>query len=122
MIETKARAVPRERFPAVLDRIADNVLAVGEWAPDFPVRGCLVLFERFDGRRDYEARGIAMLTPDDVHHHRARSVLEQRGRTLQAAWTRHPERFVRGIPEPEPFPEAVWITPPVTSRTGETAQ
>ena len=37
--------------------------------------------------------GIAMLTPDDVHHNRTQSVLEQRGRTLQAAWTRHPERF-----------------------------
>ena len=37
--------------------------------------------------------GIAMLTPDDVHHHRTQSVLDQRGRTLQAAWTRHPERW-----------------------------
>ena len=46
--------------------------------------------------------GIAMLTPDDVHHNRTQSVLEQRGRTLQAAWTRHPERFVRGIPQPHP--------------------
>ena len=27
-------------------------------------------------------------------------LLEQRGQTLQAAWTRHPERFVRGIPQP----------------------
>ena len=66
--------------------------------------------------------GIAMLTPDDVHHHRTQSVLDQRGRTLQAAWTRHPERFVRGIPKPDPLPEAVWINPPVTSTTGETAQ
>ena len=66
--------------------------------------------------------GIAMLTPDDVHHRRARSVLDQRGRTLQAAWTRHPERFVRGVPQPDPLPEAVWINPPVTSTTGETAQ
>ena len=40
-------------------------------------------------------------------------VLEQRGRTLQAAWTRHPERFVRGIPQPHPLPQAVWINPPV---------
>ena len=66
--------------------------------------------------------GIAMLTPDDVHHHRTQSVLDPRGRTLQAAWTRHPERFVRGIPKPDPLPEAVWINPPVTSKTGETAQ
>ena len=66
--------------------------------------------------------GIAMLTPDDVHHHRAHSVLNQRRRTLQTAWARHPERFVRGIPKPHPLPEAVWINPPVTSKTGETAQ
>ena len=66
--------------------------------------------------------GIAMLTPDDVHHHRTRSVLDQRGRTLQAAWTRHPERFVRGIPQPDPLPQAVWINPPVTSTTGDTVQ
>ena len=66
--------------------------------------------------------GIAMLTPDDVHHNRTQSVLEQRGRTLQAAWTRHPERFVRGIPQPDPLPQAVWINPPVTPTTGETAQ
>ena len=65
--------------------------------------------------------GIAMLTPDDVHHNRTQSVLEQRGRTLQAAWTRHPERFVRGIPQPDPLPQAVWINPPVTPTTGETA-
>ena len=49
--------------------------------------------------------GIAMLTPDDVHHNRTQSVLEQRGRTLQAAWTRHPERFVRGIHNRIPFPK-----------------
>ena len=66
--------------------------------------------------------GIAMLTPGDVHHHRTQSVLHQRRRTLQAAWTRHPERFVRGIPKPDPLPEAVWINPPVRSTTGETAQ
>ena len=66
--------------------------------------------------------GIAMLTPDDVHHHRTQSVLDQRGRTLQAAWTRHPERFVRGIPQLDPLPQAVWINPPVTPTTGETAQ
>ena len=66
--------------------------------------------------------GIAMLTPDDVHQHRTQSVLPQRRRTLQTAWVRHPERFVRGIPKPDPQPEAVWINPPVTSTTGEPAQ
>ena len=43
-----------------------------------------------------------MLTPDDVHHHRAPDVLAKRGRTLQAAWALHPERFVHGTPKPAP--------------------
>ena len=71
---------------------------------------------------EHRHAGIAMLTPDDVHHHRAHSVLEQRERTLQAAWTHHPERFVRGVPQPDPLPQAVWINPPATTTTGETAQ
>ena len=76
----------------------------------------------FPGRFHDITAAIALLTPDDAHHHRTRSVLDQRGRTLQAAWTRHPERFVRGVPKPDPLPEAVWINPPVTSTTGESAQ
>ena len=61
---------------------------------------------------EHRHAGIAMLTPDDVHHHRAHSVLEQRERTLQAAWTRHPERFVRGVPQPDPFPKRSGSTHP----------
>ena len=64
--------------------------------------------------------GIAMLTPDDVHHGRATAVLTQRERILEAAWAAHPERFVRGIPKPSPLPTAVWINPPPA--TGEPAQ
>lgn len=66
--------------------------------------------------------GIAMLTPDDVHHGRARAVLAQRERSLAVAWTHHPERFVRGIPKPSPLPDAVWINPPATSTSGGIAQ
>ncbi len=66
--------------------------------------------------------GISMLTPDDVHHDRAQAVLTQRQRILEAAWAAHPERFVRGIPKPSPLPEAVWINPPATSKTGDVAQ
>ena len=60
---------------------------------------------------EHRHAGIAMLTPDDVHHHRAPDVLAQRGRTLQAAWALHPERFVHGTPKPAPLPEAVWNQP-----------
>ena len=66
--------------------------------------------------------GIAMLTPDDVHHGRAHTVLQQREQTLRDAWSHHPDRFVRGIPKPLPLPDAVWINPPATSTTGQTAQ
>ena len=62
--------------------------------------------------------GIAMLTPDDVHHGRAEQVLAQRQLILEAAWAAHPERFVRGIPTPSLLPEAVWINPPLTPTTG----
>ena len=54
--------------------------------------------------------------------HRAPDVLAKRGRTLQAAWALHPERFVHGTPKPAPLPEAVWINPPATSTTGKTSQ
>ncbi len=66
--------------------------------------------------------GISMLTPDDVHHGRAQTVLAQRQRTLEAAWAAHPERFVGGIPKPSPLPEEVWINPPTTPTTGGIAQ
>ena len=70
---------------------------------------------------EHRHAGIAMLTPDDVHHGRARAVLARRERTLEAAWDNHPERFVRGIPKPRPLPKQVWINPPA-STTGETTQ
>ncbi len=61
--------------------------------------------------------GIAMLTPDDVHHGRAQAVLTQRQRALEAAWAAHPERFVRGVPKINPLPEEVWINPPEPEKT-----
>ena len=66
--------------------------------------------------------GIAMLTPDDVHHGRAKAVLEQRERALHLAWAKNPERFVQGIPKPSPFPEEVWINAPPTPSKGGTPQ
>ena len=65
--------------------------------------------------------GIAMLTPADVHHDRARDVLAQRERTLQQAWSEHPERFVQGIPTPQPLPTEVWINPPAAAPTPQPA-
>ncbi len=67
--------------------------------------------------------GIAMLTPSDVHFGNATAVLAERQRTLEAAYSAHPERFVHGPPTPAQLPEAVWINPPKTvSTTGGIAQ
>ena len=48
-------------------------------------------------------------------------MLAKRQETLQAAWDKHPERFVRGLPKAGTLPEAVWINPP-TETTGDIAQ
>lgn len=66
--------------------------------------------------------GIAMLAPDDVHHGRAKAMLQQRQRALHVAWNKHPERFVHGTPKPSPLPDEVWINPPPQSTNGEAAQ
>ena len=66
--------------------------------------------------------GIAMLTPADVHQGRAQRVLDDRRRTLQKAWARHPERFVRGTPKPHTLPHAVYINPPVSDPEPSPAQ
>jgi len=58
VIETRYRRVPREHFPEVLRRIADNTTAVWKWAaPGTPVRGCLVLaYESADPPQDVRLR------------------------------------------------------------------
>jgi putative transposase len=66
--------------------------------------------------------GIALLTPEDVHHGRGSAVLAQRQRVLQAAYTAHPERFVHGNPKAGSLPDEVWINPPGTSTTEGVAQ
>ena len=64
---------------------------------------------------EHRHAGIAMLTPDDVHHGRAQRILEHHARTLRSAWLKHPERFVHGAPKPQSLPEEVWINPPDTA-------
>ena len=54
---------------------------------------------------EHRHAGIAMLTPDDVHHHRAHSVLEQRERTLQAAGPATLNASFEGSHNPTPFPK-----------------
>ena len=58
--------------------------------------------------------GLTYLTPADVHHGRAATVLAGRHRTRLAAYAAHPERFVQGPPRPDTLPTAVWINRPPT--------
>jgi putative transposase len=99
-----------------------------KYRPSFPGR-----FQAIDVATDYyrsffpwynlEHRhsGLSMLTPHDVHYGRAEVMLAQRQHILDAAWAKHPERFVRGQPKPGALPEAVWINP-LNSTTRDIAQ
>ncbi len=66
--------------------------------------------------KDYNDRmyhsGLAMLTPAMVHYGKADVVIEQRQRVLKEAFEKHPERFVKGLPQHKQIPEAVWINKP----------
>ncbi len=56
--------------------------------------------------------GIAWHTPYDVHYGHTETVRAARADTLDAAYARHPERFVRKPPEPPAIPTTVWINQP----------
>lgn len=86
-----------ERFGSLLDARV--------WGQDF--------FHWYDFEHHHS--GIALLTPADVHYGRAAEVLQLRQVVLQQAYQQHPERFVRGLPQPPQLPEAVWINPPLSS-------
>ena len=69
-------------------------------------------FDWYNNRHHHDA--LALLTPYDVHHGLVAERLAQRARVLDAAYAAHPERFVRGKPEPSAPPTTVWINPPKT--------
>ena len=90
-----------------------------KYRPDFPDRFgsiedarafCRVFFSWYNN--DHRHSGIALLTPQAVHYGQAQSILAARQQVLLAAYSLHPERFVRQMPQPLQLPEAVWINPP----------
>jgi len=64
---------------------------------------------------EHRHSSLGLMTPAMVHHGRAAEVATQRQAVLRAAYEKHPERFVKGLPVPPQLPEAVWINPPRTS-------
>ena len=93
-----------------------------KYRPEFPerfgsqqdARGFCGRFFRWYNHEHYHS-GIALLTPAMVHHGQAEKILAARQDVLLAAYTAHPERFVRKPPLPIALPEAVWINPPPSS-------
>jgi putative transposase len=61
---------------------------------------------------EHRHSGIGYFTPAAVHYGTASRIFIDRQRTLQLAYTAHPERFVKGLPVPPALPTAVWINPP----------
>jgi len=97
-----------------------------KYRPEFPERfGCqtdaLGFCREFFAWYNHEHHhsGIALLTPEIVHHGRTPTVLATRQTTLDAAYLLHPERFVNKAPCPQPLPAAVWINPPETEKKNE---
>jgi putative transposase len=60
--------------------------------------------------------GLGLLTPAQVHVGEVATVLASRQAVLDRAYQAHPERFVRGAPQPSAPPAAVWINPPAKAQ------
>jgi putative transposase len=93
-----------------------------KYTPDFPDRfGCIqdsrVHSQLFFAWYNDEHRhsGIGLLTPAMVHYDQADIIFQKRQLVLNAAYRRHPERFVRSPPKPLSIPKEVWINKPTTS-------
>lgn len=59
--------------------------------------------------KEHRHSGLNYLTPHQVHYGLYQDVLSTREATLQAAFSQHPERFVRGVTKGLPPPPAVGI-------------
>ena len=90
-----------------------------KYQPDFPDRFasydealayCTEFFSWYNDQHYHS--GLNMLTPASVHYGHAEQIVAQRNQTLQAAYDKHPERFVRGTPLQKQPPKDVWINPP----------
>jgi putative transposase len=90
-----------------------------KYRPEFPERFQTIEQARefcrgFFGWYNHEHRhsGIGLMTPAAVHYGRAEELHAARERVLDAAYQRHPARFVRRAPVPPALPTAAWINKP----------
>ena len=71
---------------------------------------CTGFFDWYNN--EHRHSGIALLTPDMAHYGMADEVIAKRQKTLDNAYEKHPERFVKNRPKHPKLPKAVWINPP----------
>ena len=90
-----------------------------KYRPEFPCRfGCIQDARAFGVtffpwyNETHRHSGVALYTPSDVHYGRVEEIQQCRQATLDAAYLRHPKRFVNKSPEAAFPPQAVWINPP----------
>jgi Transposase and inactivated derivatives len=77
---------------------------------------CTEFFDWYN--HDHRHSGIGLHTPASVHFGTAQQIRRQRAVVLSNAYTTHPERFVRGTPQPPKLPGAVWINRPTDEEEG----
>jgi putative transposase len=96
-----------------------------KYRPDYPARfGSLAdactwarrFFHWYNNEHRHSSLGL--MTPATVHYDQATALTAQRQATLSAAYEAHPERFVKGPPQPPTLPPAVWINPPRSDDQG----
>jgi putative transposase len=93
-----------------------------KYRPEFPDRfGCIQDSRAFCQRffpwynEEHRHSSLALLTPAMVHYDQAPAILHHRQRVLDAAYSAHPERFVRKPPTPPQLQKEVWINKPLPS-------
>lgn len=97
-----------------------------KYRPEFPERfGCLQdglshcrAFFKWYNEEHYHS-GIGFVTPSTLHHGRAPATLSARDKTLELAFQKNPQRFVKGKPKARKLPTAVWINQPKTAAVNE---
>ena len=71
---------------------------------------CRGFFPWYNDRHRHS--GLGYHTPADVHHGRVDTRAAARAAVLATAYAAHPERLVRGVPQPPRLPGPAWIKPP----------
>lgn len=97
-----------------------------KYHPTFPERFGSVLDARTWGQQlfhwynyEHHHTGLGLMTPAAVHLGQAPALWVARQRVLQLAYAAHPERFVKGLPQPPALPSAAWINPPQPGEEGD---